>query len=452
MVLERAQVALRVRVEARVEQLRDDLPLRVQRARGHVHEMVEAAVEVGLVHRLVGDARHVDGHDADRTRGLAASEEPAGLLAQFAQVEAQAAAHGAHVGGLHIRVDVVGEVGRAVLGGHLEQQAVVLRLAPIEVVRDGVRGDGVLEAAAVRVALDHDLDERLVHHVHLGLAVAVGEALLAPAHDGWLVAQVGRAHPVERDVAERSLRAPARRRVHAEHERLHALLRFVVREVIRLHERREVGVEARERLRAGPLVLHDAEEVHHLVAQAGQVAGRLRRDLAGHAAQSLLDELLERPACAVAREHGQVVQVDVGAAVRARHLVVVDLGEPVVGRDGAGVGQDEAAHGVRDRGVLLHAPVLNLDVLVHEVLVVQQRRVGVAHLLALLAVQDVGLRHVGVPGGGEHLLHAVLHVLDADDAVFDLRLEMGGHVEGQKVDGRRMVLLAQGVERLGDGA
>ena len=452
MVLERAQVALRVRVEARVEQLRDDLALRVQRARGHVHEMVEASVEVGLVHRLVGDARHVDGHDADRTRGLAASEEPAGLLAQFAQVEAQAAAHGAHVGGLHVGVDVVGEVGGAVLAGHLEQQAVVLRIAPVEVARDGIGGDGVLKAAAVRIALDHDLDERLVHHVHLGLAVAVGEALLAPAHDGWLVAQVGRAHPVERDVAERRLRAPARRRVHAEHERLDALLRLLVGQAVRLHERREVGVEAAERLRAGPLVLHDAEEVHHLVAQAGQVARRLRCDLARHAAEALLDELLERPARAVAREHGQVVQVDVGVAVRLRHLVVVDLGEPVVRRDGAGVRQDEAAHGVRDRGVLLHAPVLNLDVLVHEVLVVQQRRVGVAHLLALLAVQDVGLRHIGVAGCGEHLLHAVLHVLHADNAVLDLRFEMGGHVEGQKVDGRRMVLLAQGVERLGDGA
>ena len=32
--------------------------------------------------------------------------------------------------------------------------------------------------------LDHDLDERLVHHVHLGLAVPVGEVHLPAPHDG----------------------------------------------------------------------------------------------------------------------------------------------------------------------------------------------------------------------------------------------------------------------------
>ena len=414
--------------------------------------MVESTVEVGFVGGQIGQARHVDGDHADGARGLAAAEETARLLAQLAQVEAQAAAHGAHVGRFHVGVDVVGEVRSAVLRGHFEQQPVVLGFAPVEVARDGVGGDWVLEAATVRIAFDHDLDEGLVHHIHFDLAVAVGEVHLLAAHDGRLIAQVGRAHPVQRDVAERRLRAPARRRVHAEHERLDALLRLFVGQVVGLHERREIRVEAGERLGARPFVLHDAQEVHHLVAQAGQMAGRLRRDLARHAAETLLDELLERPARAVTRQHGQVVQVDVGVAVSLRHLVVVDLAKPVVRRDGARVRQDQAADGVRDRGVLLHAPVFHLDVLVHEILIVQQRGVGVAHLLALLAVQNVGLRHVGVPGHGQHLLHAVLHVLDADDAVFDARLEMGGHVEGQKVDRGGMVLLLQRVERLGDGA
>ena len=273
-----------------------------------------------------------------------------------------------------------------------------------------------------------------------------------PCRPRWPADRAGRpAHPVERDVGERRLRAPARRRVDAEHEGLDALLRLVVGKVVLAHERRQVGIEAAERLGAGPFVLHDAQEVDHLVAQAGQVAGRLRRDLAGHAAQALLDELLERPARAVARQHGQVVQVDVGVAVRRGHLVVVDFRQPVVRRDGAGVRQDEAADGIRDRGVLLHTPVFNLHVLVHQVLVVEQRRIGVAHLLALAAVQDVGLRHVGVPGSGEHFLHAVLDVLDVDDAALDLWLEMRGHVQGQKVDGGRMVLLLQRVERLGNG-
>ena len=68
----------------------------------------------------IGDAGQVDGDHAHGAGGLAGAEEAAGLLPQLTQVKAQAAAHGAHVVGLHIGVDVVGEIGGAVLGGHLE--------------------------------------------------------------------------------------------------------------------------------------------------------------------------------------------------------------------------------------------------------------------------------------------------------------------------------------------
>ena len=124
----------------------------------------------------------------------------------------------------------------------------------------------------------------LFTHVHFALALAVGEFLFATAHDSRLVAQVGRAHPVERDVGERRLRSPARGRVHAEHERLDALLGFVIGKAVGTHERRQVGVEAGKRLRTGPFVLHDAQKVHHLVAEAGKMARRLRGDLSRHAA------------------------------------------------------------------------------------------------------------------------------------------------------------------------
>ena len=194
---------------------------------------------------------------------------------------------------------------------------------------------GYWKPTALGVAFDHDLDERLVDHVHLGLAVAVGEILLHTADDGGLVAQVGRARPVERDVAERRLGAPARRRVDAEDEALDAVLGLLVGQAVGADERSQVGVEAAERLGARPFVLHDAEEVDHLVAQARQMLGGLGRDLARHAAQALLDELLERPAGAIAGEHRQVVQVDVGVAMGVGDLLVIDLRQPVVCGDGA---------------------------------------------------------------------------------------------------------------------
>ena len=302
-VVEGAEVALGVGIQALLHQLGDDRALGLQAAGGKVHHLVQPLVEVGFVFGQIRDARHIDRHHADRAGAFAAAEEPAALFAQLAQVETQPAAHAADVRGLHIAVDVVGEIRRAVFRRHLEQQAVVFGLGPVEVLRDRIGRDRVLEAASVRVALDHRLDEGFVDHRHFLDAVLVFEIHLLAADDRGQFGEVVRNRPVERDVRERRLRAPARRRVHAENEGFDALFDFAVGKVVGLDEGRQIGVERRERLRARPFVLHNAEEVDHLVAERGQMRGRRRRDLARNAAQPLLNELFERPARAVARQH-----------------------------------------------------------------------------------------------------------------------------------------------------
>ena len=88
--------------------------------------MVQLCIEVSLVLGLVSDSRHVDGHDAHGTGALAGAEESACLLAQLSEVQTETAAHAADIAGLHIAVDIVGEVGRSVLGCHLKQKPVVL--------------------------------------------------------------------------------------------------------------------------------------------------------------------------------------------------------------------------------------------------------------------------------------------------------------------------------------
>ena len=164
-------------------------------------------------------------------------------------------------------------------------------------------------------------------------------------------------------------------------------------------------------------------------------------DLAGDAAEAFLDELLEGPAGAVAGEHGEVVQVDVGVAVGVRDLVVVDLGEPVVGGERAGVGEDEAADGVGDGGVFLHAPVVDLQVVVDGGLEVDDRVGGVAEFFALAAVKDVGFRDVGVAGLHEHGFDAVLNVFNGDQSLLDLGFEFGCDLQRQEVDDGRVVVL-----------
>ena len=152
------------------------------------------------------------------------------------------AAHAAHVGGLHVGVDIIGEVGRAVFGRHFKQETVVFRGAPVKLFGNGIGRNRVLEAAAVGVAFDHGLDERLVHHFHFFLAVIVGEVHVLAAHDGRHVLHVIGHGPVQGDVGEGSLCAPAGRRVHTVDEGLDALLHFFVIQMVCLYERSQVTI------------------------------------------------------------------------------------------------------------------------------------------------------------------------------------------------------------------
>ena len=145
------------------------------------------------------------------------------------------------------------------------------------------------------------------------------------------------------------------------------------------------------------------------------------------------------------------MEVNVGVAVGGGDLIVVDLAEPVVGGDGAGVGENQAAHRVGNRGVFLHAPVGHVEVAIHQTLVVENGGAHVAQLLPVAAVEDVGLGHLGVAGALEHGLHAVLDGFHADEVVIHLGGEVRGDPQGQKVDDVGAVGDAGGIEGFGDG-
>ena len=231
-------------------------------------------IEIRLVLGKVSDPRHVDGDDADGAGALTGAEKSAGFFAQLAKVEPQAAAHAADIRGLHIAVDIVGEIRRAVFRGHLKEQLVVFGFRPVKVPRDGVGRDRVLEAASVGVALDHRFDEGAVDHIHFRFAVLVFERHFFPAYDGVLFGKIRGNGPVERDVGEGCLRSPAARRIDAEDEGFDALFYFAIGKVIRLDKRSKVGIEGGKRLCARPFVLHDAEKIDHLIAERREMACR----------------------------------------------------------------------------------------------------------------------------------------------------------------------------------
>ncbi len=106
-VVEGAQVALRVRVEALVKKLADDGSLNLQGPCRNVHQVVEALIEVLFVGGQVSDSRKIDGDYADTSCRLTGTEVATGLLAELPQVQTEPAAHGADIGGLHVGVDVI---------------------------------------------------------------------------------------------------------------------------------------------------------------------------------------------------------------------------------------------------------------------------------------------------------------------------------------------------------
>ena len=140
----------------------------------------------------------------------------------------------------------------------------------------------------------------------------------------------------------------------------------------------------------------------------------------------------------------------VAVAVRVGDFLIVDLAEPVVGGDSAGVGENESADGVGDGGVLLDAPVLNVEVLVYGLLVIQVRGFRVAQLLALLAVEYVGLGNGLIAASGEHGLDAVLNILDGDHAVLYLRQEVCRDLQRQKINDAVVIVGGGSVKRLLD--
>ena len=450
-VVEGAEITLGIRIKAVVEQLGDDRSLDFKRSCGNVHELVKTVKEILFVLCEIGNSGHIYGHDAHRAGGLAASEKAAGFFAQLAKVETESAAHGANVGGLHVGIDVVGEIGGAVFGGHFKEKLVVLGFRPVEIAGYGIGGNGILEASAVGVALDHDLDEGLVDHVHFLFAVFVFKIHFLAAHDCVELGEVGGNGPVKGDVGEGRLGSPAAGGVDAVDKGLYALLDFLVGKVVDLDKGSKIGVERGKCLSARPFVLHDSEEVDHLIAEGGKVGCGGGGYLSGNSAEPLLNELLKRPAGAVAGQHGKVVNVNVGVSVSVADFVVINLRQPIVGGNRTGVAENEAANRIGDGGIFLNSPVVYLKIVVDYFFIVKQRGAQVSEFFSLLAVKNVGLGHAVVSALDKHRFDAVLNGFDGDFAVGDFLLEIRGDLEGEKIHRVGMIVHFAGVKGLGYG-
>jgi hypothetical protein len=114
----------------------------------------------------------------------------------------------------------------------ISNSALGVGVVPVKVGRDVVGGDGEGEGAALGIAAHHHVDVGLVDEVHLGLQVAIGEGHFLSGDHGHLLAKVFGAGPVEGQVGEGRLGAPARGHVQVVDQLLHALAHLLVAQAV----------------------------------------------------------------------------------------------------------------------------------------------------------------------------------------------------------------------------
>ena len=139
---------------------------------------------------------------------------------------------------------------------------------------------------------------------------------------------------------------------------------------------------------------------------------RIGLNLACNAVEPFLQQRAQRPAGAVARQHVEIVHVEVRFAMRAAHLRRIDVVEPVVRYDLPGNVEDQAAERVALIGVGIDAPVDLFEILVDGAFDIHPAFFGIARLGAGFAINDVCAQRREVARIEKRMLNGVLHLFD----------------------------------------
>ncbi len=121
--------------------------------------------------------------------------------------------------------------------------------------------------------------------------------------------------------------------------------------------------------------------------------------------------------------------MDIRISVSLCDFIIVDFGKPVVGSDSARVAEDKTAYGISNGGILLNSPVVNMEIVVNDLLIVKNRCVDISDLFSLLTVKDISLGNIVVACFNKNRLNAVLNALNRDLVILDFLLKIRGYLE-----------------------
>ena len=146
------------------------------------------------------------------------------------------------------------------------------------------------------------------------------------------------------------------------------------------------------------------------------------------------------------------MDMDVGVAVGVCDFLIIDFGKPIVRGDGAGIGENEAADGIGDGGILFDAPVSDAEIAVDDVFEVDVGVLDGTDLSAFVAIIHIGFGDIDVSGLDQNDFDGVLDVLDGDGLVFDFVIENAGDAQGKQLKDFRSGVFVLGRESAFDGA
>ena len=106
------------------------------------------------------------------------------------------------------------------------------------------------------------------------------------------------------------------------------------------------------------------------------------------------------------------------------NFFVVNLRKPVVSSNCTGVGKDKTTNRICNCGVFLNTPVVDLNVVVNDLLIVKDCRLNLSYLCSLATVNDVCLCNICVTCLNKNILNRVLNIFNCDFAVVDLGLKV----------------------------
>lgn len=140
------------------------------------------------------------------------------------------------------------------------------------------------------------------------------------------------------------------------------------------------------------------------------MAGGCALRLALHAAEADQQQVAQIPPHAIDTQEAQIVDVQGAGAVGIGNLLRVEFAEPVLRGNARGDVLVEPLERIGGVGTLLHAPVLQPEVVVDDV-EVGEELLRLPDLLVFLAVEHVGFQQLETAVAVDHLLDGILNPL-----------------------------------------